>query len=121
MADVKTLTDLEVSFINEHFEGVSFENDYSRLLIPDRNYQELEAILQKFLAINSTSFVTAENHSKYKNNKRFTQAGRLASFNVQKPSNYKIDKCELPINWSVKINGLIPLVGNFVLSFITIY
>ena len=120
MADVKTLTDLEVSFFNEHFEGVSFENDYYSVFF-DGNYQELEAILQKFLAINSTSFVTAENHSKYKNNKRFTQAGRLASFNVQKPSNYKIDKWELPINWSVKINGLIPLVGNFVLSFITIY
>ena len=31
MADVKTLTDLEVPFINEHFEGVSFENDYWEL------------------------------------------------------------------------------------------
>ena len=68
MADVKTLTDLEVSFINEHFEGVSFENDYCSVFF-DGNYQELEAILQKFLAINSTSFVTVENHSKDKNNK----------------------------------------------------
>ena len=68
MADVKTLTDLEVSFINEHFEGVSFENDYCSVFF-DGNYEELEAILQKFLAINSTSFVTVENHSKDKNNK----------------------------------------------------
>ena len=68
MADVKTLTDLEVSFINEHFEGVSFENDYCSVFF-DGNYQELEAILQKFLVINSTSFVTVENHSKDKNNK----------------------------------------------------
>ena len=62
MVDVKTLTDLEVSFINEHFEGVSFENDYCSVFF-DGNYQELEAILQKFLAINSTSFVTVENHA----------------------------------------------------------
>ena len=68
MADVKTLTDLEVSFINEHFKGVSFENDYCSVFF-DGNYKELEAILQKFLAINSTSFVTVENHSKDKNNK----------------------------------------------------
>ena len=68
MADVKTLTDLEVSFINEHFEYVSFENDYCSVFF-DGNYQELETILQKFLAINSTSFVTVENHSKDKNNK----------------------------------------------------
>ena len=98
MADAKTLTDLEVSFINEHFDGVSFENDYCSVFF-DGNYQELEAILQKFLAINSTSFVIVENHSKDKNNKRFTQAGMLASFNVQKPSNHQIDKGELPINW----------------------
>ena len=50
MADVKTLTDFEVSFINEHFEGVSFENDYCSVFF-DGNYQELEAILQKFLGI----------------------------------------------------------------------
>ena len=68
MADVKTLTDLEASFINEHFDGVSFENDYCSVFF-DGNYQELEAILQKFLAINSTSFVTVENHSKDNNNK----------------------------------------------------
>ena len=68
MADVRTLTDLEVSFINEHFDGVSFENDYCSVFF-DGNYQELEAILQKFLAINSTSFVTVENHSKDNNNK----------------------------------------------------
>ena len=66
MADVKTLTDLEVSFINEHFEGVSFENDYCSVFF-NENYQELEAILEKFLAINYTSFVTVENHSKDKN------------------------------------------------------
>ena len=99
MADVKTLTDLEVSFINEHFDGVSFENDYCAVFF-DGNYHELEAISQKFLEINSTSFLTVETHSKDKNNKRFTQAGRLASFNVQKPSKYQIDKCELPINWA---------------------
>ena len=46
MADVKTLTDLEVSFINEHFEGVSFENDYCSVFF-DGNYQELEAIFAK--------------------------------------------------------------------------
>ena len=68
MADVKTLTDLEVSFINEHFDGASFQNDYCSVFF-DGNYQELEAILQKFLAINSTSFVTVENHSKDNNNK----------------------------------------------------
>ena len=99
MANVKTLTDLEVSFINEHFDGVSFESDYCSVFF-DGNYEELEAILQNFLAINSASFVTVENHSKDKNNKRFTQAGRLASFNVQKQSNYQIDKCVLPINWA---------------------
>ena len=42
MANVKILTDLEVSFINEHFEGVSFENDYCSVIF-DGNYQELEA------------------------------------------------------------------------------
>ena len=77
-------------------DGVSFENDYCSVFF-DGNYQELEAILQKFLAINSTSFVTVENHSKDMNNKRFTQADRLANFaNVQKPLNNQIDKCELP-------------------------
>lgn len=50
MADVKTQTDLEVSFINEHFDGVSFESDYYSVFF-DGNYQELEAILQKFLAM----------------------------------------------------------------------
>ena len=54
MADVKTLTDLEVSFINEHFEGVSFENDYCSVFF-DGNYQELKAILQKFLLASSQS------------------------------------------------------------------
>ena len=42
MADVKTMTDLEVSFINEHFDGVNFENDYCSVFF-DGNYQELDA------------------------------------------------------------------------------
>ena len=50
MADVKTLTDLKVSFINEHFEGVSFENDYCSVFF-DGNYQELDAILQNSLRL----------------------------------------------------------------------
>ena len=74
MADVNTLTDPEVSFINEHFDGVSFENDYCSVFF-DGNYQELEPILQKLLAINSTSFVTVENHSKDKNNKPLSPSG----------------------------------------------
>ncbi|CAB4044442.1 Hypothetical predicted protein, partial [Paramuricea clavata] len=69
----KSLRDIEVSFINEHFDGVSFENDCCSVFF-DGNDEELEAILRKFLAINSTSFVTVENHSKDKKKKRFTQA-----------------------------------------------
>ena len=71
-AGIKSLEDLEVSFMNEHFDGVSFKNGY----FFDGSFEELEAILQKFLAINSTSFVTVEKHSKDKKNKRFTQAGK---------------------------------------------
>ncbi len=76
MAEINSVRDFEVSFINEHFNGVSFENEYCSGSF-DGNSEQLEEILQRFLAINSASFVTVESHSKDNNNKRFTQAGKL--------------------------------------------
>jgi hypothetical protein len=76
MVTVNSTGDFEVSFINELFNGVSFEKEYC-LGFFDSNDEQLEVILQRFLAINSTSFVTVERHSKNNNNKRFTQTGKL--------------------------------------------
>lgn len=76
MAQLKPLRDVEVAFINEHFEGVSFENDYCSAFFDGRR-EELEAVLQRLLSVNSTSFVTVQSHSKDKQNKRFTEAGTL--------------------------------------------
>jgi hypothetical protein len=76
MVKVNSTGDFEVSFINEHFTGVSFEKEYC-LGFFDGNDEQLEAILQRFLAINPTSFVMVERHSKDNNNKQFTQTGKL--------------------------------------------
>ena len=75
MVEINAMKNLEICFINEHFDGVNIENDYCLSYFDGKN-EELEAVLQKLQAINSISFVTVENHTKEMSNKRFTQASK---------------------------------------------
>ena len=81
MAERKSLKDVELAFLKEHIKDANFKNGYRSGFV-DGSRQELDAVLQIFTTINSTSFVTAESHWRGKHNKRFSNTGMLTQTQV---------------------------------------
>ena len=76
--DEETLSERERAFLEEHFDDVEFAEDYC-FLTWTGSAESLDEIIEKYLSLNSTSFIRAEYHSKEKSHKRYSQKGKLAT------------------------------------------
>ena len=65
----------ESKFLHENFDAVQFSGGYC-FATYSGNAESLNVVLDRYLSLNSTSFIRAETHVKGKNHKRFSQEGK---------------------------------------------
>lgn len=73
-------TEKETKFLRENFDAVEFSGGYCFATYTG-NADSLYDVLDRYLSLNSTSFIRAETHVKEKNHKRYSQEGKPLRFN----------------------------------------
>ena len=65
-----SIIEKEITFLRENFDAVRFSDGYCFATYT------VNDVLDRYLSLNSTSFIRAETHAKEKNHKRYSQGGK---------------------------------------------
>ena len=70
-----SIIEKEITFLRENFDAVRFSDGYCFATYTGDS-ESVNDVLDRYLSLNSTSFIRAETHAKEKNHKRYSQGGK---------------------------------------------
>ena len=70
-----SIIEKEIRFLRENFDAVRFSDGYCFATYTGDS-ESLHDLLDRYLSLNSTSFIRAETHEKEKSHKRYSQGGK---------------------------------------------